>query len=431
MFDFQDVYREHFCFVWKTLARLGVREVDLMDITQNVFLIVHRQLPGFEGRSELTTWLFSICRLVAKDYRQAGWVRQEVTVDARAIAQWGGADNRTLNQLDSRELAKLLETILSDLPDKLRVVFVMFELDEMSGEEIARLLNVPVGTVRSRLRLARESFRRKATVLTDPDAASPSAPALLPRLAGDVGDLLKGAKDPRRLRYTSGSVESLLLLQASRTLEPPASAQARVLGKLEALARAGATGSKLAAKALVPPLLKWAAMAAATTAALGISNHHARPTGPSASECAPEIRPAPEALSLAPAALLAPAAASPVPPPSPAPAIAVSTRAPHTAAGSAAPRALDAPSILQAESSLLAVARARLASGDPKGALEDVAHLTSRVPQGVLTQERELVAIESLDALGSREQLRSRALAFVDRFPRSPYARHIRRLLER
>jgi hypothetical protein len=84
--------------------------------------------------------------------------------------------------------------------------------------------------------------------------------------------------------------------------------------------------------------------------------------------------------------------------------------------------------MLQAESSLLAAARARLASGDPKGALEEVAQLAAKFPRGSLTQERELVAIESLEALGPREPLRSRAQAFLDRFPRSPY---IRRLLER
>src|SRR5260370_28775480 len=54
---FEDLYRAHFRFVWRALGSMGVRKVDLMDFTQNVFIIVHPQLASFEGRSELSTWL--------------------------------------------------------------------------------------------------------------------------------------------------------------------------------------------------------------------------------------------------------------------------------------------------------------------------------------------------------------------------------------
>jgi RNA polymerase sigma-70 factor (ECF subfamily) len=159
--EFEAVYRSHFRFVWRTLSRFGVRDADLMDMSQNVFVIVHRQLAGFEGRSELTTWLFSICRLVAKDYRRSAHIRREIVVDAREIGQRQPVQAGTLTRLDSQRLSELLEVILNSIPDKFRVVFVMFELDKMSGDEIARFLNVPEGTVRSRLRLARKAFNRK------------------------------------------------------------------------------------------------------------------------------------------------------------------------------------------------------------------------------------------------------------------------------
>src|SRR5579863_6685531 len=84
---FQEVYRNHFRFVWRTLGRLGVREADLLDVAQNVFLVVHRQLSGFEGRAEVTTWLFSICRLVAKDYLRSAPIRREVMVDVRELGK--------------------------------------------------------------------------------------------------------------------------------------------------------------------------------------------------------------------------------------------------------------------------------------------------------------------------------------------------------
>jgi RNA polymerase sigma-70 factor (ECF subfamily) len=170
---FPEVYRTHFPFVWRTLGRLGVREADLLDVTQNVFLVVHRQLAGFEGRSKLTTWLFSICRRVARDYLRSAPIRREVLVDVRNLLSLPAASTDSpLRRLDSDELSRMLEAILDRLPEKLRVVFVLFEMEEMSGEDIAHLLEVPVGTVRSRLRLAREAFRREVELLGGVDASS-------------------------------------------------------------------------------------------------------------------------------------------------------------------------------------------------------------------------------------------------------------------
>ena len=144
-----------------------------MDVTQNVFVIVHRQLPGFESRSKLTTWLFSICRLVAKDYLRSAPIRREVLVDIRDLSVRAATTDTPLRRLDSDDLGRMLEVILGRLPEKLRVVFVLFELDEMSGDEIAQLLELPVGTVRSRLRLAREAFQREVELLGGVDTGSP------------------------------------------------------------------------------------------------------------------------------------------------------------------------------------------------------------------------------------------------------------------
>jgi len=181
---FQEVYRTHFRLVWRVLGRLGVRESDLMDVTQNVFIVVHRQLAGFEGRAELTTWLFSICRLVAKDYLRSGVIRREVVVDVRELARQGGAGDAALQRLDTQDLSQLLEAILDKLPEKLRTVFVMFELEEMSGEEIARLLDVPIGTVRSRLRLARAAFQREVKSVRPDAIERPMGGASVPRMGG-------------------------------------------------------------------------------------------------------------------------------------------------------------------------------------------------------------------------------------------------------
>jgi RNA polymerase sigma-70 factor, ECF subfamily len=181
---FADVYRSHFRFVWRTLGMLGVREDDLLDMTQNVFVVVHRQLATFEGRSELTTWLFSICRLAVKDYRRSAKFRREVLVDVSELAGRAADGEPQQHRLDSDDLRRILEAVLDRLPEKLRVAFVLFELEEMSGEDIARLLDVPVGTVRSRLRLARAAFQRQVKVLgvaipgREPSHDSPGLPRM-------------------------------------------------------------------------------------------------------------------------------------------------------------------------------------------------------------------------------------------------------------
>ena len=68
---FEEAYRAHFAFVWRSLRRLGIREEDAADAAQEVFIVVHRKLPEFAGNSKLTTWLYGICFRVASERRRA------------------------------------------------------------------------------------------------------------------------------------------------------------------------------------------------------------------------------------------------------------------------------------------------------------------------------------------------------------------------
>lgn len=168
--EFRALYEAHFAFVWGSLRRLGVREADALDLTQKVFLTVHARLGVFEGRSQLRTWIFGICQRLASDYRRSARVRLEIATDALELDAQRGAGNGPLAAAESRQLADTAEAILDKLPEAQRVVFVLFELDEMSGEEIATLLGISVGTVRSRLRLAREAVRREVARLAASDS---------------------------------------------------------------------------------------------------------------------------------------------------------------------------------------------------------------------------------------------------------------------
>jgi len=160
--EFEELYRAHHDFVWRTLRRMGVGERDAMDASQKVFLIAHRRLATFDGRSTVKTWLCGIALRVASDYRRSAMVRREVLVADTPCGASREADQ--LKQLEEQERLAILDEVLSEMPIEQRAVFVLFELEEMSGEEIAALLAVPEGTVRSRLRLARRAFTKSVSL---------------------------------------------------------------------------------------------------------------------------------------------------------------------------------------------------------------------------------------------------------------------------
>ncbi len=155
---FREFYDRHVRFVWRSLLRIGVAEAELPDAVQDVFVIVHRKLAEFEGRSKETTWLFGICLRVASDRRSLAYRRHEVPSPEAPLACDVEADPVAL--ADRRRAAEMLSAILDRMSDEQRIVFSLFEFEAMTGEEIAELLELPIGTVRSRLRLAREEFQR-------------------------------------------------------------------------------------------------------------------------------------------------------------------------------------------------------------------------------------------------------------------------------
>ena len=153
-----EVYEQHADFVWRTLRRLGVADAEARDAVHEVFLIVHAQLESFEGRSSLRTWLFAICRSVARDFRRrerrAGRLMAAAEVEEEIDLR---ADVGRL--VEHQEKLLELERILDTLPPAQRNVFILFEIEKLTGEELAEALGLPLGTVYSRLQLARKAFR--------------------------------------------------------------------------------------------------------------------------------------------------------------------------------------------------------------------------------------------------------------------------------
>jgi RNA polymerase sigma-70 factor (ECF subfamily) len=157
--SFEAIYREHFATIWRAVRRFGVSERDAADAAQEVFVIAHRRFHEFEGRSTLRTWLFGIAFRVAASRRRHSSATREVLAFETADMPPDSADNPETAAM-RRELRGLLQQGLDALPLEQRAVFILFELEGLSGEQIAEALGQPEGTVRSRLRLARATFSK-------------------------------------------------------------------------------------------------------------------------------------------------------------------------------------------------------------------------------------------------------------------------------
>lgn len=153
---------EHADFVWRSLRRLGVPMMNVDDATQNVFIIAQQKLDQIPVGHE-RGFLFRVALNVAAHVRRSFARRREVSEGADEVGQ-ELVDPRPLPdaELDQQRARALVDRILDDMADDVRTVFVMFELEEMSMSEIAVILDIPPGTVASRLRRGRDDFRRLA-----------------------------------------------------------------------------------------------------------------------------------------------------------------------------------------------------------------------------------------------------------------------------
>lgn len=150
------LYRDHADFVWASLRRMGVKEADLADQLQEVFVVVHRRLESFDGTSKPTTWLYGICLRVASAHRRRAHHHRESLV--ASTPEQDSLRPSAEEQLIERDAQMELESLLDAMDLERRAVLVMFEIEELPCQEIASLMGIPVGTVHSRLHTARKDF---------------------------------------------------------------------------------------------------------------------------------------------------------------------------------------------------------------------------------------------------------------------------------
>lgn len=150
--DIATIFREYGSFVYVMLRRLGVPTSDVDDAFQEVFVVIHRKLPSYENRGTLRSWLYGICVRVAfsirrRSAREIATDEVPETIDPTTPAE----------QLGEQQARKILSTILDELDDDRRAVFVLFELEGLPMQEVADALQCPLRTAYSRLRSAREA----------------------------------------------------------------------------------------------------------------------------------------------------------------------------------------------------------------------------------------------------------------------------------
>jgi RNA polymerase sigma-70 factor, ECF subfamily len=163
-----DLYKTHAATVARWAARLGGPGIDAEDVVHEVFLVAHRRLGEFRGQADPATWLFRTTDLIVRAHRRKARLRallRRSVADEYDSVQAGSSAISPVEDLIERQRARNVYRALDGLPDKYRSLFVLFELEGVSGDEIAALTGIKIATVWVRLHRARERFVRRINAL--------------------------------------------------------------------------------------------------------------------------------------------------------------------------------------------------------------------------------------------------------------------------
>lgn len=158
---FDDVYDEHFDFVWRFVRRLGIPAALVDDVVQEIFVVVHRRLADFEGRSSLKTWLSAVVVRVVRDHRRRfrrTALAHDEAADPESLVD--AAERGPHERAAQAEAARIVHRLLDELDDDKREVLALAELEQMEVPAIAEALGINLNTAYSRLRAARAAFQQ-------------------------------------------------------------------------------------------------------------------------------------------------------------------------------------------------------------------------------------------------------------------------------
>lgn len=151
----RELHRTYFPMAARFLRRLGVPPADADDVCQEVFAQVFRYLPRFEHRADFRTWLFKLCISQANRRR-----RFQMPAVFRRLLQQRAQQMYALPEWSAEETARRARLAVAKMRPAHRTVFVLFELEGLSGAEIADVVGAPLATVWRRLSYARREFQQ-------------------------------------------------------------------------------------------------------------------------------------------------------------------------------------------------------------------------------------------------------------------------------
>jgi RNA polymerase sigma-70 factor (ECF subfamily) len=158
----------------RLLSRLIRDQAEVEDVVQESFIKAYRALPNFRGESAFYTWLYRIGINTAKNYLVAMGRRPQISNDVEIEDAENFEDANELRTMDTpetelmtKEIARTVNDTVAGLPEELRTAITLREIEGLSYEEIATLMDCPIGTVRSRIFRARETIAQKLRPLLD------------------------------------------------------------------------------------------------------------------------------------------------------------------------------------------------------------------------------------------------------------------------
>jgi RNA polymerase sigma-70 factor (ECF subfamily) len=162
--------REHYAFAWRVLRRYGLLPDDADDAAQQVFLVFSRRLSDVEPGSERAFLFRTAVHVASKAHRS----RRRRPEDANETCADSAGDAPGPDELvEQRRAREMLDGILDEMPDELKAVLVLFEIEGFTMSEIADALELPPGTVASRLRRARAELEVRVTRKATPPGGNP------------------------------------------------------------------------------------------------------------------------------------------------------------------------------------------------------------------------------------------------------------------
>jgi RNA polymerase sigma-70 factor (ECF subfamily) len=156
--EFRAIYEQWFDEVARWIRAMGGPQADREDLVQDVFLVVHRRLPDFDGQN-LAGWMYQIARHRVRDFRRLTWVRRVLFGKVPLSENLPMSGASPADGAETNEKRELLERLLIKLNEHERAALVLFEIDGYSGEEIAEMQGVPLNTAWGRIHNARKKLK--------------------------------------------------------------------------------------------------------------------------------------------------------------------------------------------------------------------------------------------------------------------------------